>query len=186
MSSPNGSDRERLLRLIDGGTDVVREVQEERLASQEKAEVKLVPVVVAAEPSKQKSPRPVPITAWMKKIDGQTLSLLKLVLAAVVIVLAVFAVTDAIKSTRPVQVLPVPATGPATGAPPVMVEDLSGVGLRLVGVDWSDTPVALLEDLKSGKTYFVKKNERIKNVRVKQIQKDRVLISAHGQDVELR
>lgn len=61
-----------------------------------------------------------------------------------------------------------------------------GTGLRLVGVDWGDPPVALLEDLKSGKTYFARKGDKIKETRLKQIFKDKVLIVFRGKMLELR
>ena len=68
-----------------------------------------------------------------------------------------------------------------------VVEAVDGPGLRLVGVDSSDaSPVALLEDLKTGKTYFVRVNEKVKDARVKQIQKNKVVVSYHGKNVELR
>jgi hypothetical protein len=59
-------------------------------------------------------------------------------------------------------------------------------GLRLVGVDWGNPPVALLEDLKSGKTYFARKGDKIKETRLKEIFKDKVLVVFHGKMLELR
>ena len=47
-------------------------------------------------------------------------------------------------------------------------------------------PVALLEDMKTGKTYFAHLNEKVKGVRIKQIQKNKVTVSVHGKTVELR
>ena len=66
------------------------------------------------------------------------------------------------------------------------LEDESGVGLRLVGVDSSEPPVALLEDIRTGKTYFARQNETFRGARVKQISKNKVLISVHGKTLELR
>ena len=62
----------------------------------------------------------------------------------------------------------------------------SGIGLRLVGVDWGEPPVALLEDLKTGKTYFARKNDKIHATRVKEIHKDKVVVVVHGKTLELR
>ena len=154
MPDPGVSDRERLLRLIDGGPDVVKEVQQQREASTEKKPVPVVPVV---------------------KSGLNVSAVIKMALAMILLLFAIHSFTELVRSMGKTENA---VTSSASGEP--------GVGLRLVGVDWSDAPVALLEDLKTGKTYFAKKNDRIKGTRIQQIFKDKVLVSFHGKTAELR
>lgn len=129
MPAPDPANRERLLRLIDGGGEP------------------------AAKPAEKQALR----------VPAQGL----IALAAVIAVFYYGVVASS-------SVIP---------ASPV---DEPGVGLRLVGVDSSDaSPIALLEDLRTGKTYFVRVNEKVKDVRVKQIQKNKVTVSFRGKNVEL-
>lgn len=59
--------------------------------------------------------------------------------------------------------------------------------LKLVGIMWSEAPQAIIEDTKdSGKTYLVNRGGKIKNVHVKDILKDRVILSYDDQDIELK
>jgi len=57
---------------------------------------------------------------------------------------------------------------------------------KLVGVDWGGNPVALIEDTKTGKTYFVKKGESVKESRVTEIFRDRVTLRYDNKVVELK
>ena len=51
--------------------------------------------------------------------------------------------------------------------------------LRLVGISWSDSPDAM--------TFFLKEGDRMENgIRVKRIDKDKVILSAEGQELELQ
>ena len=59
-------------------------------------------------------------------------------------------------------------------------------GLKLVGVDWGGNPVALIEDTKTQKTYFVKKGESVKELKVMEIFRDRVTLRYDNKVVELK
>ena len=57
---------------------------------------------------------------------------------------------------------------------------------RVVGIIWSDAPQAIIEDTKEGRTYFLNRGSRLKEVRVKEILRDRVILSYDNQEIELR
>lgn len=59
-------------------------------------------------------------------------------------------------------------------------------GLKLVGVDWGGNPVALIEDTKTQKTYFVKKGESVKDLKVMEIFRDRVKLRYDNKVIELK
>ena len=59
-------------------------------------------------------------------------------------------------------------------------------GLKLVGVDWGGNPIALIEDIKTSKTYFVKKGESIKELKVMEIFRDRVKLRYNNKVLELK
>ncbi len=59
-------------------------------------------------------------------------------------------------------------------------------GLKLVGVDWGGNPVALIEDTQIKKTYFVKKGESVKDLKVMDIFRDRVTLRYDNKVVELK
>lgn len=158
MPDPDTTNRERLLRLIDGGTEALKEFQAEEAPAVKKAPA--LPGITAAS------------LARLIEI-GRLLLILGAILAALHYGLAA---VRALKAPGKTDV-------PALGAAP---DDESGIGLRLVGVDSSGPPVALLEDLNTGKTYFARVNEQVKDVRVKHIEKNKVLVWARGKTVELR
>ena len=57
---------------------------------------------------------------------------------------------------------------------------------KLVGILWSDSPQAMIENAKEQKTYFVAKGDRIGELDVKDIMRDKVILSKDEQDWELR
>lgn len=59
-------------------------------------------------------------------------------------------------------------------------------GLKLVGVDWGEQPIAMIEDTQAGKTYFVKKGDSMKNTRVVEVLRDRVKIFYNNRSIELK
>lgn len=68
---------------------------------------------------------------------------------------------------------------------PVEQPGISGA-LKLVGIDWDDEPVAMIEDVQSGKTYFAKENTFIKDIKVLRIQQDKVTISRGNTTEEIK
>jgi type II secretory pathway component PulC len=58
--------------------------------------------------------------------------------------------------------------------------------LKLVGISWSDDPDAIIENPQLEKTYFVKKGYMIDDIKVYDIQKDRVILRYKGEEVEVR
>lgn len=67
-----------------------------------------------------------------------------------------------------------------------VTEDLSK-DFTLVGISWSATPDAIIEDKAHQKTYFVKKGQAVgENARVEAIMKDRVILNISGQEFEIR
>ena len=58
--------------------------------------------------------------------------------------------------------------------------------LKVVGILWSDTPQAIIEDSKENKTYLLNRGSKIKEARVKEILKDRVILSYDNQEIELQ
>ena len=168
MPADNVSNRERLLKLIDGNPDALKET----------LEVQQPKVAERSAPPEVKVPTLPKIKIHLSNHD--ILNLVK-ILAVVGIVIAVLHYGLEFFKVR------VRATeSVARTQTPSVAGDESGVGLRLVGVDSSNPPVALLEDLKTGKTYFAKKNDNIKGARVQEISKNKVTLSAHGKTVELR
>lgn len=73
----------------------------------------------------------------------------------------------------------------ASSAAPAEQESASG--LRLVGVDWGgDEPVALVEDKATGKTYFKKKDEKVGEWQVIRILRKKVVLSGPGGETEIQ
>ena len=58
--------------------------------------------------------------------------------------------------------------------------------LKLVGISWSSDPDAMIEDTKAARTFFIKKDQKIGELTVKEIAKDKVILTYEGEDVELR
>lgn len=58
--------------------------------------------------------------------------------------------------------------------------------LKLVGILWSSNPQAMIEDVKSGRTYLIGAGDEIKRWKVKAIYQDRVIIVGDEGESELR
>lgn len=71
---------------------------------------------------------------------------------------------------------------------PVVDETLKAMvkTFRVVGIIWSDIPQAVIEDTKEGRTYSLVRGNLLKDVRVKEILRDRVILSYDNQEIELR
>ncbi len=175
MSDSKVSDRARLIRLIDGGPDAVREAQEAR----EKLIADSPPLSIKEAAPSLAPKRSMPELGMLIRIVG----LFVLVLLAIWLVRMSWHMTEKPTTTASTLASP-PKTDRQLTADAAL--DESGMGLRLVGVDWSESPVALIEDLRSGKTYFAKKNDKIKGVRIQEIHKDHINVLFKGQAEELR
>ncbi|MBI5872828.1 MAG: hypothetical protein HZB36_01620 [Candidatus Omnitrophica bacterium] len=85
--------------------------------------------------------------------------------------------------------LPTPAAQAPSGKTSAQLEAAAAslaADLKLVGIIWSDAPQAMIEDSKDGRTYLLNRGGKIKSGRVKDILKDRVILSYDDQEVELR
>ncbi len=58
--------------------------------------------------------------------------------------------------------------------------------LKLVGVIWSDNPQAMIEDLAGKGTYLVNQGEKIGELKVKKIFKEKVILSKEDKEWQLR
>ena len=58
--------------------------------------------------------------------------------------------------------------------------------LKLVGISWSSEPDAIIENTKDMKTFFVKTGQRIGEVKVQAIFKDKVVLTYAGEETELK
>lgn len=58
--------------------------------------------------------------------------------------------------------------------------------LRLVGIIWSEAPQAIIEDAKEARTYLLNRGGKVKDARIKEILKDRVILSYDNQEIELK
>jgi type II secretory pathway component PulC len=57
--------------------------------------------------------------------------------------------------------------------------------LQLVGIYFSEEPEVIIEDKVEKKTYFLKEGENIKEIKVKNIRPDRVILESDGTEWEL-
>ena len=61
--------------------------------------------------------------------------------------------------------------------------------LKLVGVSWLDRPETasvMIEDTESGITYFVRQGEKVKDLTVKNIYTDRVVLTFEGEEITIK
>ncbi len=57
---------------------------------------------------------------------------------------------------------------------------------RMVGIIWSNAPQVMIEDVSERRTYLLNQGNMLKGVVVKEILKDRVVLSYDNQETELR
>jgi len=77
--------------------------------------------------------------------------------------------------------LPPKAEAAVTTEVPTMITNF-----KLVGILWSDKPQAMIEDTQEQKTYFLSKGEKIKEVVVKRILKNKVILGKGQEEWEVR
>lgn len=58
-------------------------------------------------------------------------------------------------------------------------------GYKLVGISWGDEPLAMLEETATGRTYFLKKGQEFKGIKVQEVGKERVKLTFEGKEAEL-
>ena len=58
--------------------------------------------------------------------------------------------------------------------------------LKLVGISWSSDPDALIEDTKALRTFFVKRGQKVGDIKIQAILKDKVILSVGGEEMELK
>jgi type II secretory pathway component PulC len=73
----------------------------------------------------------------------------------------------------------------AAPKPNPIIEDII-TAYRVVGIIWSESPQAILEDTKTNSTTLVNRGALLKGARIKDILKDRVILSYDNKDIELR
>lgn len=208
MAEPNLTPEEKLLRIIDTPADAVRRMRPQRRLQDFKLSLKLfkaqygekfkeflnlravnaVLVVCAAIvtvflaldfwlglPSPEALQR---MEQTAKKLDITELTIEHLEPVSVylqeITQRNIFALTEALQEA------PVPAAPQS----PELTE-LTGT-LKVVGILWSETPQVMIEDSKEGRTYLLNRGGQIRQARIKEILKDRVILSYDNKDIELR
>lgn len=58
--------------------------------------------------------------------------------------------------------------------------------LSLVGIYWGTHPEVMVEDTAAKKTYFLKKGDEMKGIKIKNILKDRVILNYGDEEMEFR
>lgn len=112
-------------------------------------------------PSGERSvPQPVPVDEYVASITGRNL----------------FRASSSTPAPVAGVEAPLPVVSPVTGG----LDDL-----QLVGIAWGVYPEAMIRDKKGGRTHFLKQGDRLKDVLVKEILRDRVVVEYGGQPREL-
>ncbi|MSR77222.1 MAG: hypothetical protein EXS63_03200 [Candidatus Omnitrophica bacterium] len=58
--------------------------------------------------------------------------------------------------------------------------------IKLVGISWTNTsPLAMIEQTESGKTYFLKRGQEINGLKVQNIEKEKVTVTYEGEEASL-
>jgi hypothetical protein len=70
-------------------------------------------------------------------------------------------------------------------APSVRITEATQ-NLKLVGISWSDDPDVMIEDTKTGRTFFLKKGQMVDDIKLVAVFKDKVILSYLGEEVELK
>ena len=85
------------------------------------------------------------------------------------------------------KVEPVKPAEPAQPPKPTPLEILrdKAKALKLVGISWGETPLAMIEDTAKGETSFLKAGQFINEMRIKAILKDRVVLSYGNAEYDL-
>lgn len=226
MGNKGRTDRERLLKLIDGDVRVSKDIQRRKNIKEASRKLRGLPFLL------KERTQPFLRRLIKGEIPNSLLNLASFnkILVGILSIMVIYLVSDFISSflrkeetfytKRITQNARLPADGQAQRK--TQIANLSPLGyylnqsggkdifspqrielvkakdaglflseepqaeLKLVGVDWGGNPVALIEDTRTQKTYFVKKGESIKEFRVMDIFKDRVSLRYGNKVVELK
>ncbi len=82
---------------------------------------------------------------------------------------------------------PPAAQGTDAGAPPAPKNAISDVlqGFKLVGISWGAEPLAMIEEVSTGRTHFLRKGQELNGLKVQEISKEKVKVTYEGQEGEL-
>lgn len=69
--------------------------------------------------------------------------------------------------------------------PPVEQGPSPFQGLKLVGISTGEEPLAMIEDETTGRTYFLKRGQEVREVKIQSITKEKVVVTYDGQEGEL-
>lgn len=58
-------------------------------------------------------------------------------------------------------------------------------GLKLVGISWGPEPLAMIEDVATNRTYFLRKDQEVRGVKIQEIGKEKVTVTFEGEEGEL-
>ena len=173
----NASDRERLLKLIDGAPETLKEISLRPVeAPVTKPQTPAFTWKARAARVYEKVRAAVTVPATDRGFPMKTALVF---LAGVLAVVYLFSFFSGARNSAD--------NAPAAAAlGEVPAEKVEALGLRLVGVDWGEQPVALIEDTRTGKTYFVRRNDSVKDARVKQILRNKVVLGYRNSSVVLQ
>ena len=95
--------------------------------------------------------------------------------------------SQALREKDPFRVEGTPAAGePSVESPPRPSQLQSALtDLKLVGISWGDEPTVMIEEQSTHQTHFLKTGHTIGPFTVHEILRDRVMLRAGGQDMEL-
>lgn len=72
-------------------------------------------------------------------------------------------------------------------APPAPKKETPLKNMVLVGISWSANPDVIIEDKKRKKTFFLRRGQEFADgIRVKEVFKDKVVLSYEGEEIDLR
>ena len=215
-ASKNNTDRERLLKLIDGDAAALKEVRKRN-------PIKVVlralnELIFLVKQGSQKTFQKLGKGEIL--LSGPNISFLKKALAVILSVMVIYVIFDFIGVTlikKGEVVLPIGEVIPKK-APIARLSTLSyylgemagkdifnpqrialakkneealssgstSTEFKLAGVDWTEEPVALIEDVQTQKTHFVKKGEFVKGLKVIEISRNSVKLQYENKIIELK
>jgi len=212
MASTQSSDRERLRQLVDGDQKVLRTLQEKRDFKQ--APKKLLhdfsagcKKIVWAFSRWSRFSFPI-----NKVLIGIALVIAAYLVFDLIKIFQWQQASTAPKFSKPIEMKATPVSElgsldsyldgvrgkdlfgslPETMGRSVMAESMVSApaqtyeGLKLVGISYEGIPEALIEDTRTGKTYFVKEGAWVGDKKIERIDRDKVIIRHQNEEIELK